>query len=130
MSWIFNESENLYYEFEIDIRKENTMNKNKRLAIEKLENDGLNIRRYEAQTEAMCLAAVRQNGFALEYVKEQTDEICLAAVQKNGCALEYVKDQTEELCLEATNRYPKSIRHIKDDEMLKQVLLELRKQSL
>jgi hypothetical protein len=36
----------------------------------------------ENQTEAVCLAAVRSNGYALQYVKNQTPVICRAAMQQ------------------------------------------------
>jgi hypothetical protein len=42
------------------------------------------------QTEAVCLEAVKQNGYALRYVKEQTEAVCLEAVKQNGYALSYV----------------------------------------
>ena len=51
------------------------------------------------QKEAICLAAVEQNGLTLEYVKNQTDAICIAAVSNYWLALEHVKIQTKEICL-------------------------------
>ena len=45
------------------------------------------------QTQEICLAAVKQNGYALQYVKEQTPDICLAAVKQDGYALQFVKDK-------------------------------------
>jgi hypothetical protein len=43
--------------------------------------------------EAVCLAAVEQNGDALQYVHNQTEAICLAAVKENSDALQYVRDR-------------------------------------
>jgi hypothetical protein len=42
------------------------------------------------QTEAICIEAVKQNGYSLRYVKEQTPEICIEAVKQNGYSLQYV----------------------------------------
>ena len=42
------------------------------------------------QTEAICLEAVKQNGFALEFVEKQTEEICLEAIRRNEEAVKYV----------------------------------------
>jgi hypothetical protein len=38
------------------------------------------------QTEAICLAAVKKDGWALRYVKEQAEAICLTAVSNYGSA--------------------------------------------
>src|SRR3990167_3741377 len=50
--------------------------------------------------EAVCLEAVRQDGYALEYVPEplRTKAVCLAAVQQDGWALKYIP---EPLCTKA-----------------------------
>jgi hypothetical protein len=42
------------------------------------------------QTEAVCLEAVKNDGYALRYVKDQTEAVCLEAVKRNGDALRYV----------------------------------------
>lgn len=55
--------------------------------LEKVKQNGLNLKYVKEQTPEICLAAVQENGLALEYVKEQTPEICLAAVKRSGCAL-------------------------------------------
>ena len=44
------------------------------------------------QTEAICIAAVQQNGWALEFVNQQTENICVAVIKQYGDALEIVKD--------------------------------------
>jgi hypothetical protein len=56
------------------------------------------------QTEAICLEAVKQDGYALQYVTDQTEAICLEAVKQIGLALQYVTDQTEAICLEAVKQ--------------------------
>ena len=75
----------------------------------------------EVQTEAMCLAAVRRDGWLLEYVHVKTPEICLAAVQQNGVALMYVPEElrTPELCLDAVQQYGWLLRyvHVKTPEI-------------
>ena len=63
-----------------------------------VKQDGFALRFVKKQTEAICHAAVKQNGYALCYVHEQTEAICKAAVQENGIALQYVKVQTPALC--------------------------------
>ena len=42
------------------------------------------------QTEAVCLEAVKNDGYALQYVKDQTEAVCLEAVKNDGDALQYV----------------------------------------
>jgi hypothetical protein len=44
-----------------------------------------------AQTEAMCLAAVRNTGYALQYVDNQTEAVCRAAVATSPNAHMFVK---------------------------------------
>jgi hypothetical protein len=46
----------------------------------------------ELRSEAVCLAAVKEDGFALRYVPEElkSEELCLAAVRQNGDALQFV----------------------------------------
>lgn len=53
------------------------------------------------QTEAICLAAVKRNGWFLEDAAIQTVEICLEAVRGFPMALEFAEKQTDEICLEA-----------------------------
>lgn len=57
----------------------------------------------ELQTDAICLAAVRQNGLALRYAYCQSEKIFLEAMRENGLALAYVsiESQTATICLEA-----------------------------
>lgn len=46
--------------------------------LEKVKKDGLSLKEIkENQTEAICLAAMKQNGMALQYVENQTEAICL-----------------------------------------------------
>jgi hypothetical protein len=53
-------------------------------------------------SEAVCLAAVQQNGNALRYVPydRMSDALCLAAVQQNGNALKYVPEQDKSTVIE------------------------------
>jgi hypothetical protein len=37
------------------------------------------------------MAAVQKYGYALQFVQNQTDEICMAAVRQNGFAAVYIK---------------------------------------
>ena len=68
----------------------------------------------EVQTEAMCLAAVRQDGWLLMYVHVKTPRICLAAVQRNGNALQVVPEglRTPELCMAAVQRNGDALRYV------------------
>ena len=55
--------------------------------------DGLNLQYINNQTEEICLAAVKQNGYALEFIKNQTEEICLAAIKRDADALKFVSSE-------------------------------------
>ena len=67
----------------------------------------------ELQTEAICLEAVKQDGYSLMWVEKQTDKICLEAVKQSGCALRWVINQTEELCWEAIRENGYALNHVK-----------------
>jgi DNA-binding NarL/FixJ family response regulator len=73
------------------------------------------LKNYEFQTEEICLAAVKQNGWALYYVKEQTPELCLEAVKEHARALEYVKEQTFEIVWEAYKQSKYSLDYAKPE---------------
>lgn len=77
-----------------------------------VEKDWLALAHIEKQTEAMCVAACKQNGWALEIVDEQTPAICLAAVQENGMTIQYVHDKTDTIANAALANNPLAIRHI------------------
>ena len=68
------------------------------------------------QTEEVCMAAVKQNGFTLQYVENQTEEICLAAVNQNGLALQLVKNQTEDICLAAVKQDGWALKYVNIDK--------------
>ncbi len=51
--------------------------------IEKVKIDHSYLDKIKDQTEEICLAAVKQDGYALYYVKNQTEKICLAAIKQN-----------------------------------------------
>ena len=86
------------------------------LYIEKLKENGMFLKQIpiHEQTEDICLAAVKENGWALEYVHHQTPEICLEAVKENGWALKFVKEQTEEICLTAVKRSGWALEYVKN----------------
>jgi hypothetical protein len=50
------------------------------------------------QTEDLCLAAVRRNGYVLCFVQHQTEAICLAAVENDPTALFSVRNRTPAVC--------------------------------
>jgi hypothetical protein len=62
--------------------------------------------RVKHQTEDLCLAAVRRNGFVLCFVQHQTEAICLAAVENYPTALFSVRDRTPVVCSAAVRRDP------------------------
>ena len=55
------------------------------------------------QTQAICLASVKQNGMALRYIQPQfqTPEVCMAAIHQNGWSYLFVKNLTDEMIVEA-----------------------------
>ena len=71
----------------------------------------------EVQTEAMCLAAVQENGWLLEYVHVKTPEICLAAVQQIGYSLQFVPEELKipELCMAAVQQYGGALRYVPEE---------------
>ncbi len=105
--------------------------------IEDLINGKYKLSKVEYQTEEICLAAVKYDGFNLRYVKDQTYDICIAAVKQNGRVLPYVyqrslsvmleavkqngtvlsiiKEQTEELCLAAVEQDIDNFKYINKD---------------
>ncbi len=58
----------------------------------------------EFKTLELYLAAVQQNGLVLEMITEQTHEICEAAIRQNWLAIKYAKVQTMHLCLIAVEQ--------------------------
>src|SRR3990167_11484085 len=66
--------------------------------------------------EAVCLAAVRQNGWALQCVPELlcTETVCLEAVRQYGRALEYVPEplRTKAVCLAAVQQDGWALKYI------------------
>lgn len=54
----------------------------------------------------------------LKHIRQQSQEICLAAVKVNGYALKFVKDQTPRLCRAAVKQNPKAINYVRDLSML------------
>ena len=72
----------------------------------------------ELKTEALCLAAVQQDGRTLAYVPDalKTETLCLAAVQQDGYTLQYVPDaqKTEALCLAAAQQDGGALAYVPD----------------
>jgi hypothetical protein len=89
--------------------------------VEKLLNDEIDLyyicNNIDKQFPAICMAAVRQDGYALNCIKEQTPELCMAAVQQDGWALQFVKDQTPEICLAAVRQNDNTHRFIRSTEL-------------
>ena len=85
------------------------------LCLAAVEEDGLLLQYVKNQSEAICLAAVEQNSFALKYVADQNEQMCLAAVKKDGYALQYVKNQSEAICHAAVKQNPHVILYVKPE---------------
>ena len=79
----------------------------------------------QAQTEELCLIAVKQDGEVLEYVKKPTDKIILEAIKQNGRAIWFVKEQTYELCLTAVKNTPQAIKDIRNTTIRERIQEEL-----
>ena len=79
-------------------------------------------------TEAVCLEAVKNDGYALRYVKEQTEAVCLEAVKRNGDALQYVKEQTEAVCLEAVKNDGYALQYVSVIDFLEICIKEVQNQ--
>jgi hypothetical protein len=83
----------------------------------------------------MWLAAVRQNGFVLKLHESlKTEAICLAAVKEDGCALQFVPEtmKTEHICLLALQRNSEAFKYVPEhlkarvkEEFLKNILPEI-----
>ena len=82
--------------------------------LQKVKQNGYNLKDVKQQTPELCLEAVKQNGYALNYVKEKMAELCLAAVKKTGYALQFVNEQTPELCLAAVKQNRFALQFIRD----------------
>lgn len=74
------------------------------LCLAAVQERGLSLQFVVDQTPELCLAAIRQCYAALRYVREQTPELCLAAIHEDVAALEFVREQTPELCMTAVQR--------------------------
>ena len=79
-----------------------------------VKQNGNILKKVKYKTHNICLEAVRENGNALRYVDHQTKDICLAAVRNNGYALQYVKNQIEEICIEAVRNIGNAMFYVKD----------------
>ena len=65
-------------------------------------------------SEAVQLAAVRQNGYAIEYIKNPSETVQLAAVRENGYAIKYIRDPSEAVQIAAVQKYGTAIKFIRD----------------
>ena len=102
-------------------------------ALEKVRENGYNLRFVHKQTPEICLEAVNEDGDALKYVKEQTPEICLAAVKQYGNALQFVREQTPEICLAAVKEEEDALQSV-DKSIFKEektmITLELTEEQI
>lgn len=54
--------------------------------------DIVKLRKILSEIEYKNLEKVKENGKNLKYIKTQTEELCLAAVKQYGLALQYVEN--------------------------------------
>ena len=76
-------------------------NQTEAICLAAMKQSGLNLQYVQNQTKTICLEAIKNNGYAIQFSKFQTKEMCLMAVKQDGLTIKYVKRKTPELCLEA-----------------------------
>src|SRR6056297_68833 len=69
--------------------------------LEKVKQDGYNIRYIRIQSEKNCLESVKQNGNSIQYINNPSEKICLEVMKKNGRCIKYINNPSERVCLEA-----------------------------
>jgi len=65
-------------------------------------------------SEAVQLAAVKQDGYAIQYINNPSEEMQLAAVNQDGSAIDYIENPSEEMQLAAVNQDGHAIKYIKN----------------
>jgi hypothetical protein len=76
-------------------------------------------------SEAVQLAAVRQDGWVIKYIEDQSEAVQLAAVRQNGYAIQHIRDPSEAVQLAAVRQNAWLIGYIKSpSEMVKLVVME------
>ena len=64
--------------------------------------------------EAVQLAAVKQDGYAIDDIKNPSETVQLVAVNRNGNAIQYIKNPSEDVQLAAVNQDGYAIQYIKN----------------
>ena len=104
------------------------------VCVKHVESDGriLKFVPQECRTDAVCIAAVRQNGLAIEYVPKVTADICMAAVRQNGLSLAYIPivQRTLDICLEAIRENGLALEHVPEKLKTTELCLEAVKHDL
>ena len=72
------------------------------------------IQRIRHPSEITQLAAVHQNGWAIGFIQNPSEAVQLAAVRQNGWAIQYIKNPSEAVQLAAVQEDGLAIRYIED----------------
>src|SRR3990167_10884464 len=103
----------LYLMTEKEAYKMKTKQKETTVGIMKHYKDWLSLSvKCNLEGEAVCIKAVKQDGYALRYVKEQSEAVCIEAVKQNGDALQYVKEQSEAVCMEGVKQHGEALQNV------------------
>jgi hypothetical protein len=102
------------YTLDINVKQTNRQNK----MLERVKIDGLALEfcDWHDQTEEICLAAVKQNGFAIKYSQCNTEDIYIAAVKQNGLALKFCDYQSPNVCLAAVKQNGLALKYVRQQE--------------
>ena len=64
----------------------------KQESIERVQRDGLAIKFITDPSEALCLAAVKENWNAIKFITDPSEAVCFEAIMNNINALKYIKN--------------------------------------
>ncbi len=80
--------------------------------IKLLQNGKISLRDIDNPSEAIQMAAVKQDGMAIEYIDNPSEAVQMAAVQQNGYAIQYIKNPSEAVQMAAVKQYGNAIQYI------------------
>jgi uncharacterized membrane protein len=83
----------------------------------------------EKQTPEISLAATQQNGALLQFVEKQSDAICLAAIKNTATAFAFIKNKTPEFALAAVEHNGLVLQYIKQENHTDEICLTAVKQN-
>ena len=74
--------------------------------------NGYAIQHIRDPSEAVQLAAVRQNGYVIRFIQNPSEAVKLSAVRQNGWAIQFIKNPSEEVKRAAVQQDGSVIRYI------------------